>query len=163
MTWQQRDDSVPGKIYLMRAIGYGGIIPGALIGRYKIGLSRNPEARLDQLLTAQPCCDIEIVHTVAVDDMAEVEGELHKIFKNSNVSLIKSKEWFNLNPLQVQRCICLMNQADIKRVQNQISTKAIAGGIIALLGVGMLIGQSFQSEPTKATNQIRIEKSVKHK
>lgn len=165
MAWTQRDDSVPGKIYLMKAIGYGGIIPGCLVGRYKIGLSRNPEARLDQLLSAQPCCDIEIVHTIDVEDMAEVEGELHQIFKNSNVKLLKSREWFNLNPLQVQQCLWLMNRADIKRIRNPISTKAIAGGMIALLGVGMLIGQSFKPEPqtTKAINQTRIEKSVKYK
>jgi hypothetical protein len=160
MAWQQRDDSVPGKIYLMRAVGYGGIIPGCLIGRYKIGLSRNPEARLDQLLSAQPCCDIEIVHSVAVANMAEVESELHEIFQNSNVPLIKSEEWFNFTPWQVQRCIWLMNQADIKRVRNPISRTAIAGGLIALLGVGMLIGQSFQPQ---STNKTKIEKSVKHK
>ena len=165
MVWQQRDDNVPGKIYLMKAIGYGGLIPGCLIGRYKIGLSRNPEARLDQLLSAQPCCDISIVHTVAVADMAEVEGELHRVFKNSNVKLLKSREWFSFNPWQVQRCIWLMNQADIKRVSNPISMKAIAGGMIALLGVGMLVGQSFKPEPqpAKAINQIKIEKSVKHR
>ena len=165
MAWQTREDSVPGKIYLMKAIGYNGIIPGCLIGRYKIGLSRNPEARLDQLLSSQPCCDIEIVHTVDVADMALVEGELHQTFKNSNVNLIKSQEWFNFTPWQVQRCIWLMNQADVKRVQNSISTKAIASGLIALLGVGILIGQSFKPEPqnAKAINQTRIEKSIKHK
>ena len=152
MAWTQRDDNVPGKIYLMKAIGYGGIIPGCLIGRYKIGLSRNPDARLEQLLSAQPCCDIEIVHTVDVADMAEVEEELHEIFKNSNVKLLKSKEWFNLNPVQVQRCIWLMNRTDIKRIRNPISTKAIAGGLIALLGVGMLIGQSFQPPTAQPTH-----------
>ena len=160
MAWQQRDDNVPGKIYLMKAIGYGGLIPGCLIGRYKIGLSRNPETRLDQLLSSQPCCDIEIVHTVDVADMAEVESELHQIFKKSNVSLIKSQEWFSFTPWQVQRCIWLMNQADIKRVRNPMSMKAITAGMIALLGVGMLIGQSFQPE---STNQAKIEKSVKSK
>ena len=131
MTWQTRDDSVPGKIYLMRAIGYGGIIPGCLIGRYKIGLSRNPEVRLDQLLSAQPCCDIEIVHTVDVADMAEIESELHEIFKNSNTPLIKSQEWFDFYPWQVQRCLWLMNRADIKRYHKPISTKAIAGRLKA--------------------------------
>jgi hypothetical protein len=160
MAWQQRDDNVPGKIYLMKAIGYGGLIPGCLIGRYKIGLSRNPEARLDQLLSAQPCCDIEIVHTVAVANMAEVESELHEIFKNSNVPLIKSQEWFAFNPLQVHRCIWLMNQADIKRVRKPISTKAIAGGLIALLGVAILIGHTMRSEnpqnlPVSATKKIK--------
>lgn len=163
MVWQQRDDNVPGKIYLMKAIGYGGLIPGCLMGRYKIGLSRNPEARLDQLHSAQPCCDIEIIHTVDVDNMAEVERELHDIFKNSNVKLIKSREWFNLNPIQVQRCIWLMNRYKVNSMREPISTKAIAGGLIALLGVGMLIGQSFKPEPIKAINQTRIEKSVKYR
>ena len=110
MTYIQRDDSVPGYIYIMQAIGYGGIFPGALIGRYKIGLSRSPQNRLDQLLSAQPCCDIEIVHTVAVEDMADAESELHRVFKNSNVKLAKSREWFNLNPIQVRQCIWLMNR-----------------------------------------------------
>jgi hypothetical protein len=159
MAWQQRDDSVPGKIYLMKAIGYGGIIPGCLIGRYKIGFSKNPAARLDQLLSAQPCCDIEIIHTVDVADMAEVEGELHKIFKKSNVKLAKSQEWFSFNPWQVQRCIWLMNQADIKRVRNAISSKAIAGFLLALLGVGILIGHTTHLEnpniPVSATKKIK--------
>ena len=73
------------------------------------GVSRNPEARLDQLHSAQPCCDIEIIHTVAVEDMADVEAELHSVFRNSNVKLVKSREWFNLNPLQVQQCIWRMS------------------------------------------------------
>jgi hypothetical protein len=77
--------------------------------------------------------------------MAEVEGELHQIFKKSNVSLIKSQEWFSFTPWQVQRCIWLMNQADIKRVRNPISMKALVGGLIALLGVGILIGHTFES------------------
>ncbi len=38
--------------------------------------------------------------------------------------------------------------------------KAIAGGLVTLLGVGMLIGQCFHPE---STNQIKIEKSVKLK
>ncbi len=41
----------------------------------------------------------------------------------------------------------------------KIPTREIASGLIALLGVGMLIGQSFQPEPTKSTNQIKIEKN----
>ena len=155
MAWQQRDDSVPGKIYLMKAIGYGGIIPGCLIGRYKIGLSRNPEARLDQLHSNQPPCDLEIVHTVDVEDMAESEKELHSIFKNSNVKLVKSREYFDLNPWQVQRCIWLMNQCKVTRSRLNFPAKAIAGSLIALLGVGMLIGQSFQPQPTNQVHQLR--------
>jgi hypothetical protein len=162
MAWQQRDDNVPGKIYLMKAIGYGGIFPGTLIGRYKIGLSRSPQNRLDQLLSAQPCCDIEIVHTVYVERMADVETELHSVFKNSNVKLAKSREWFNLNPLQVQQCIYLMNRYERSQHHQPISMKAITGGLIALLGVGILIGQSFKPEP-QTINKSNVEKSFKHK
>ena len=159
MAWTQRDDSVPGKIYLMKAIGYGGLIPGCLIGRYKIGLSRNPEARLEQLHSAQPCCDIEIVHTVDVEDMAEAEGELHQIFKNSNIKLIKSQEWFDFNPLQVQRCIWLMNQYQIKGRREPLSSRAVIGGLIALLGVGLLLGHTIHSDvpqkPVRAIEKIK--------
>ncbi|MGI8500690.1 MAG: GIY-YIG nuclease family protein [Hassallia sp.] len=157
MAWQQRDDSVPGQIYLMKAIGYGGIIPGCLIGRYKIGFSRNPEARLDQLLSAQPCCDIEIIHTVDVEDMAEVEGELHKIFKNSNIKLIKSQEWFDFNPFQVQHCIWLMNRYEIKTTGREpISSRAVVGGLIALLGVGMLVGHNFEKPTQQQIQQQKV-------
>jgi hypothetical protein len=38
--------------------------------------------------------------------------------------------------------------------------KAVVGGLIALLGMGIMIGQNFQPE---SINQIRIEKSVKSK
>ena len=52
----------------------------------------------------------------------------------------------------------LWSQMQVKRSRTQLPVKAITGGLVALLGVGMLLGQSFQSE---ATNQIKIEKSVK--
>ena len=57
-----------------------------------------------------------------------------------------------------------MDRAKARRwSQAEIPVKAVVGGLIALLGVGMLIGHSFQPEPTKAINQTRIEKSVKQK
>jgi len=52
------------------------------------------------------------------------------------------------------------SRLQVKRSRPAISMKAVAGGLVALLGMGMLIGQSFQSEPT---NQIKIEKYVKSK
>ena len=165
MAYQQRSDNVPGKIYLMKAIGYGGLIPGCLIGRYKIGLSRNPEARLDQLLSAQPCCDVEIVHTVDVSDMAEVETYLHQTFKNSNVKLIKSREYFDFNPLQVQRCIWLMNRAKVG-TRNGIRftpTKGLLANTLIVAGLGLLLITALQPQPKgESTNQIKVEKSIKH-
>lgn len=163
MAYQQRDDNVPGIVYLLKAKHFHGIIPGCYLTRVKIGLTRNLEARLDTLHSAQPCTDLEEIHSVEVEKMADVEGMLHEVFENYNVNLIKSQEWFDLTPLQIRRCIRLMNQAKIKERRSQVREipfHAIAGGLIALLGVGMLIGQSFQPQ---STPQIKIEKSVKHR
>ena len=161
MNWQQRDDHIQGYIYLLKAKDFHGWIPGAVLGRYKIGLSRDVDRRLETLHSNQPPTDLEVVKVIAVEDMAEVELELHRVFKNSNVKLLKSREYFDLNPLQVQHCLWLMRRYEARRWSKaDIPVKAIAGGLIALLGVGMLIGQSFQPE---SINKTKIEKSVKHK
>ncbi|ARV58008.1 hypothetical protein BZZ01_04560 [Nostocales cyanobacterium HT-58-2] len=89
-----------GYIYLMEAIGFHGILPGCYLRRCKIGLSENPQKRLAQILSNQPPCDIKIIKSIYVKNMAGVESLLHKQFKNCNVKLIKSREWFDLNPLQ---------------------------------------------------------------
>lgn len=166
MTWQQRDDNVPGTVYLLKAKGFHGIFPGLYLSRVKIGLTRNLEARLDTLHSAQPCTDLEVVHSVYVEDMESVETSLHKTFKKSNVKLIKSREWFNLNPIQVQYCIWLMERAKMNNRQKTsypISTKTIAGGLLVLLGVGVLLGQSFKPEPQAAKSINPVEKSVKQR
>lgn len=164
MAYQYRDDNVPGYVYLLKAKGFHGVIPGVVLGRFKIGLSRDVERRLDTLHSNQPCTDLEVIKVVAVDDMAAVEGELHRVFKKSNVNLIKSQEWFNFNPLQAQRCMWLMNRYEVKQSRpSEIPVKVIASGLIMLLGMGILIGQSFQPEPSKTINKIKIEKFVKHK
>jgi hypothetical protein len=162
MVWQEKNDSVQGYIYLLRVKDFHGWIPGAVLGRYKIGLSRDVDRRLDTLHSNQPPTDLEVVKVIAVEDMASVEAELHRVFKSQNVKLLKSREYFDLNPLQVQHCLWLMRRYEARRwSSSEIPVKAIASGLIALLGVGMLIGQSFQLESTKTTNQIKIEKSVK--
>lgn len=161
MAYQQRDDNVPGFVYLLKAKGFHGVVPGAIVGRYKIGLSRDVERRLDTLHSNQPPTDLEVVKVIAVEDMATVEEELHQVFKKHNVKLVKSREWFDLDPLQLQRCLWLMRNYEARRRSaSEIPAYAIAGALITLLGVGMLIGQSFQPQ---STNQTRIEKSVKHK
>ena len=162
MVWQEKNDSVQGYIYLLRVKDFHGWIPGAVLRRYKIGLSRDVDRRLDTLHSNQPPTDLEVVKIIAVEDMASVEAELHRVFKSQNVKLLKSREYFDLNPLQVQHCLWLMRRYEARRwSSSEIPVKAIASGLIALLGVGMLIGQSFQPESTKTTNQIKIEKSVK--
>ncbi|MEH1789680.1 MAG: GIY-YIG nuclease family protein [Nostoc sp.] len=97
--YQQRNDNTPGYVYLMIAIGYHGIVPGLILKRCKIGLSRDPEARVRQIASfegSQPPCDINILATKYVQDMKQVEGSLHKRFKSSSVKLKKSREWFDL-------------------------------------------------------------------
>jgi len=99
-----------------------------------------------------------VVKVIAVEDMAEVESELHRVFKNQNVKLLKSREYFDLNPLQVQHCLWLMRRYEARRwSSSEIPVKAIAGGLIALLGVGILIGQSFQPEPISQTKLQKVK------
>ncbi|MBW4499807.1 MAG: hypothetical protein KME57_09620 [Scytonema hyalinum WJT4-NPBG1] len=93
--------------------------------------------------------------------MATVEDVLHNQFKHCNIKLEKSREWHDFNPWQYAMVLWAFSRYDSHRISfAHIPIKAIAGGLIALLGVGMLIGQSFQPE---FRNQTRIEKSVKHK
>lgn len=93
------DDHQPGYVYLMIAKGYHGWVPGCIMKRCKIGLSRSPEQRVRQIASfegSQPPCDIEILMTVYVSDMLAVERRLHKRFNSSNVTLKRSREWFDL-------------------------------------------------------------------
>jgi hypothetical protein len=97
--YTQKTDHEPGYIYLMEAVGYHGILPGCYLRRCKIGLSRNPQLRLQNFHENQPPCDIKLIKTVYVEDMADIERKLHQRFKKRNVKLLKSKEWFDLSPI----------------------------------------------------------------
>lgn len=57
----QRDDHSPGYVYLIEAIGFHGLFPGKLLKRCKIGLSRDPDARLHRFKISQFPCDVRIV------------------------------------------------------------------------------------------------------
>ncbi|AFY59254.1 T5orf172 domain-containing protein (plasmid) [Rivularia sp. PCC 7116] len=105
MPFHHRSDNVPGYIYLIRAKNMHGLIPGRLLQRCKIGLSRDPQIRLDTFKSSQFPVDVEIITTIFVEDMAATEGELHEIFDFCNVKLEKSREWFDLSPWQYYRCL----------------------------------------------------------
>lgn len=139
--WVERDDNQPGFIYLIEAIGVNGWIPGCVVKRYKIGLSRNPEARLQTFHANQPPVDLRIVRTIYVERMKEVEDALHNEFKHCNVKLVKSREFFDLNPIDLARVHWAMTRHET-RVWSfaDVPRRAIAGGLVALLGVGLLIG-----------------------
>ena len=142
IVYQPKNDHEPGFIYLMSAEGYHGLIPGAWLRRCKIGLSRNPEARLDNFHRNQPPCNVKILKTIYVGDMAEVEGELHQKFSRCNVDLIKSQEWFDFNPAQ----FLIVNWEFEKRSLHVFSLsdlpiKLIIFSMIGLLGVGTVAGR----------------------
>ncbi|WP_017314233.1 GIY-YIG nuclease family protein [Mastigocladopsis repens] len=142
---EYRDDHVPGYIYLMRAKGYHGLVPGCYLQRCKIGLSRNPEARLQTFIDNQPPCDIEIIKTIYVEDMEFVETTLHQRFKHCNVRLVKSREWFDLNPWQYAMVLWAFSRYESRRLSfENIPVRVVVGGLVALLGMGMLVGQSMR-------------------
>ncbi|MBP5977010.1 GIY-YIG nuclease family protein [Brasilonema sp. CT11] len=146
--WVERNDNQPGFIYLIEAIGVNGWIPGCVVKRYKIGLSRNPEARLTTFHANQPPVDMRIVRTIYVEDMKATETALHKEFKHCNVKLVKSREFFDLNPINLARVHWAMTRHET-RVWSfaDVPKRAVAGGLVALLGVGLMIGYGLRATP----------------
>ena len=143
---EYRDDHVPGYVYLIEAINVTGIIPGKLVRRCKIGLSRNPEMRLQNFIDNQPPCNFQIIKAIYVEDMAAVEDTLHNQFKHCNIKLEKSREWFDLNVWQYAMVLWAFSRYESRRITfENIPVRLVAGGLVALLGVGILIGQSMRS------------------
>jgi hypothetical protein len=138
---EYRDDHVPGFVYLIEAINVTGIIPGKLVRRCKIGLSRNPELRLQNFVDNQLPCDFQIIKAIYVEDMATVEDTLHQRFKHCNIKLEKSREWFNLNPWQYTMALWAFSRYESHRVSfADIPKRAIAGTLVTLIGVGVMVG-----------------------
>jgi hypothetical protein len=140
-----RNDHIPGYVYLIEAINVTGIIPGKLVRRCKIGLSRSPELRLQNFIDNQPPCNFKIIKAIYVQDMETVETALHQRFKHCNIKLEKSREWFNLNPWEYTMVLWAFSRYESHRISfADIPKRAIAGGLVALLGVGLLIGYSMR-------------------
>lgn len=151
--YQPRNDHEPGYIYLMEAENYHGVIPGAWLRRCKIGLSRNPEARLDRFHRNQPPCDVRILKTIYVEDMADVESQLHEKFSHCNVELIKSQEWFDLNPVQF---LSVQWEFEKRRLYvfsiSNLPIKLIIFSMIGLVGVGTVAGR-LTNQPANSVIQ----------
>ena len=150
--WVERKDSIPGYVYLMQAIGYHGLIPGLVLSRVKIGLNRNPQKRLDDFHSNQPPCDVQIIRTIFVEDMTSVEEALHEQFKKSKVKLNRSREWFDLNPLQFWQVQQAFNHYE-KPQTIRLPSRFVVASVIALLGTSLLLhSAASQSTPIKATH-----------
>ena len=154
--YSQRNDAAPGYIYLFKAPGFHGWLPGAWRFRVKIGLSRNPNARADRIESNQPAHDIEILHVVYVQNMADIEAKLHSRFAAKNVHLNKSREWFDMSVLDIEWCKLLMNCYAANR--RGISYKHAAIALTVVFGLGVTVAvpavnliQSF------STNVVEIE------
>lgn len=154
---EYRNDHVPGYLYLIEAIGVTGIIPGKLVRRCKIGLSRNPELRLQNFIDNQPPCNFRIIKAIYVSDMASVEDVLHAQFKHCNIKLEKSREWFDLNVWQYAMVLWAFSRHESRSISfENIPVRLVAGGLVALLGLGLLIGYGIRENAAPQTQQ-RIE------
>lgn len=66
-------------------------------GNYKIGASRNPKRRCQELRLSS-CENHNIIHTIQTDDMFKLEKELHNIFNDKR----NHSEWFKLDKNDVK-------------------------------------------------------------
>ncbi|WP_242038991.1 GIY-YIG nuclease family protein [Anabaena lutea] len=151
-----RNDHEPGYIYLMEAVGYHGLLPGCYLRRCKIGLSRNPQLRLQNFHDNQPPCNIKILRTIYVEDMKAVEAQIHKQFNYCRVKLVKSEEWFDLNPVDLIR-VNLEFSRHSSHITADISPVKISFG---LLGVVVLVMTLLATQATPKHQQQEIKPVV---
>lgn len=137
-----RNNHEPGYIYLMEALGYHGI-SAFYKRRCKIGLSRNPQRRLETFQANQPPCNIKILTTIYVKDMADVEAQLHQKFKKYQVrDLVKSREWFDFSPWQLMTVMFEFAKRDIYIFTfDELPIKLILLCLLGVFGVGLIVGR----------------------
>ena len=136
-------DNVPGQLYLIEAIGYHGMFPGCFLRRVKIGLSRNPQLRLETFHANQPPCDLRILRTINVRDMKTCEDWLHRKFQRCNVKLNRSREWFDVSPFDFIAVQWAFDE--LERQNNSIPVSRVTQLIVgvALVALGLSIGLLF--------------------
>lgn len=148
--WVERDDSVPGYIYLIQAEGFHGKIESCFVKRCKIGLTRNIQNRLEQLEGSQPPCNYKVIRTICVDNMALVEGQLHRQFKHCAVKLRRSREWFDFSPWQFLLVNWAFSQCD-RAINARDESRALAAKVLVGSGLAILIATAasgqFQENP----------------
>jgi hypothetical protein len=88
-------DERPGSVYLLRCHN-----------RYKIGISRQLETRVNQLCNIQSPYPVELLHHVTGTDYRAFEKQLHDKYQSDRVH----GEWFSLDSEQVESLIAEMNE-----------------------------------------------------
>nr|WP_277880468.1 GIY-YIG nuclease family protein [Calothrix sp. FACHB-1219] len=130
---------------MMEAEGYHGIFPGRYLRRCKIGLSRNPQMRLDTFHSNQPPCNIKILKTIYVENMELVESELHQKFKHCNVKLLKSREWFDLSPVDFIRVNWEFSKYETHQISlSEIPVKAVLAVSFIIISAGLMLSKSSE-------------------
>lgn len=153
MTWVERNDNEPGYVYLVKAQGFHGIL-SKVIGRYKIGLSRKPELRLEQLNSSQAPCPITGLRYIQVQDMKAIEDKLHEQFKSQR----RHGEWFDfwfwqmpLVNLSFDRKAkgTLLGDLHLPSAGLAMLGVMVLGGAIATVGYLASSSVQYQTEPVK--------------
>jgi T5orf172 domain len=172
-TYVERDDNVPGYIYIMEAEGFHGIFPGKLLNykRIKIGLSRNPNARENRLNSTQPPCNINLIDSVYVYRMKDAESHLHHIFESCHVNLKKSQEWYDFNYFQYNSLV-----KKIKRMKTNPDWCPLAkqrffrlslnlkGKLFLVLLTSLFLGSVIVANQLKSVNSLKlnpVQKDIK--
>lgn len=75
--------------------GYVYLIEGA-DGYYKIGRTKHPDKRIDEL-TRQAPFPLKLLHIIEAECMIAIEAALHERFRNQ----CSNREWFRLTPQDI--------------------------------------------------------------
>ncbi len=94
----------PGFIYVIKATSWMAQVPDCM---HKIGLSIHPDVRLEQLQQGlAPFARLELVFSLPVSNMYQVEQKLHDLFQEENIH----NEWFCLEPHKIDAVRALGEQ-----------------------------------------------------
>lgn len=89
--------------------------------------------------------------------MSEVEGQLHEQYKSANVKLLKSLEWFDLYPWQVEIIKSKMSALAAKS-EPEINLKYLAALVLIIAGVSMGSASYVRSTISQPTGKVEVSK-----
>lgn len=145
-TDSERNDHGSGYCYLIEAVGFHGWLPGCYLRRVKIGLTRNINRRLEGLALNQPPCNYKVVVLIEVEDMAAVENFLHTKFKHCQVKLEKSREYFDLNPIDYAYCLWLFRRMSNVPTWKYINFRQVTAIALMLAGLAVLAAPLIEKQ-----------------
>lgn len=100
-----KNDTQPGYVYVMTHTNAPGL--------HKIGLTRNPQRR-EQQLGGEDC---RVIARVLVNDPEGLEEALHCVYDDVR---IPQSEWFNLSPEQVETVLAELVEAHEECLQHVV-------------------------------------------